>query len=142
MSDGRTLRFSQAAQANIDETGAFPLDDLAQLRSGAQTAASLLEFCLDGADEDRAEGWREYVAALADYLSSEAVPGSAQIREWSREAGGAQVAWESGEGDGRLVGWRGANGTRAIETNGDPLWSESDEDFDSVWERRSLEAQP
>lgn len=55
---------------NIDETGASPLDDLAQLRSGAQTAASLLEHCLDGADEDRVEGWREYVAALVEAVPS------------------------------------------------------------------------
>ena len=67
MSDGRTLRFSRTAQANIDETGAFPLDDLAQLRSGAQTGASLLAYCLDGADEDRADGWIEYVTTLVEF---------------------------------------------------------------------------
>jgi hypothetical protein len=65
------ITLSPAAQLNVEETGCDPLDDLAALRDGRHTAASLLALCLDGADEDRVTGWREYVDALA--LRAEAV---------------------------------------------------------------------
>ena len=59
-----TIKFSDAAQANIDETGCDPMVDIAALRSGEHTPESLLAQCLDGAEEDRAQGWREYVDAI------------------------------------------------------------------------------
>jgi hypothetical protein len=59
------IQFSQAAQENIDETGSDVEADLAALRSGENTPESLLAHCLNQADEDREQGWREYVAALA-----------------------------------------------------------------------------
>ena len=58
------IQFTKAAQENIDETGCDVEADLAALRSGAHTRESLLAHCLDGADPDREEGWREYVEAL------------------------------------------------------------------------------
>ena len=62
--------FSQAALENIEETGVDPLADAAGLRSGAHTSESLLAKCLLGADDDRAEGWRDYVSALAAEVQS------------------------------------------------------------------------
>lgn len=53
-----------AAQANVDETGCDPLDDLEGLASGHISPAGLLEHCLRGAEADRVAGWHEYVAAL------------------------------------------------------------------------------
>ncbi len=58
------IKLSQAAQANVDETGADPLADVAALRSGEHTSESLLAHCLNGADSDRRRGWREYVASV------------------------------------------------------------------------------
>lgn len=64
------VRLSHAAALNVAETGIDPEGDLAALRSGEHTAETLLAYCLDGADEDREHGWREYVAALvAEVLS-------------------------------------------------------------------------
>lgn len=60
--DGVTM--SRAAATNVEETGVDVAADLAALRSGEHTAESLLAHCLDGADEDRVEGWRDYVSAL------------------------------------------------------------------------------
>ena len=59
-----TIRLTPAAQALVDETGCDPQDDIDALRAGTHTEESLLAYCLDGADEDREEGWREYVAAV------------------------------------------------------------------------------
>jgi hypothetical protein len=38
------------------------------MRHGSITAESLLAHCLDGADADRADGWRDYVAAVVEAL--------------------------------------------------------------------------
>lgn len=59
-----TPSLTPAALANLAETGTDYRRDLAALRSGATTEEALLEHCLDGADDDRVEGWREYVSAL------------------------------------------------------------------------------
>lgn len=59
-----TPKFTPAALACIAETGADHAADLAALRAGRTTPAALLAHCLDGADDDRAEGWRDYVSAL------------------------------------------------------------------------------
>jgi len=58
------IKLSEAAQANVDETGIDPADDIAALRSGAQTRETLLAHCLDGAAPNRVRGWREYVDAV------------------------------------------------------------------------------
>lgn len=60
--DGVT--FTRAAAENIRETGCDVAADLAALRRGQQTPEGLLAHCLDGADEDRVQGWRDYVDAL------------------------------------------------------------------------------
>lgn len=58
------MKFSTAAQQNIDETGCDPQDDLYRVRVGEQTREGLLSLCLDGAEEDRVQGWRDYVATI------------------------------------------------------------------------------
>jgi len=58
-------RFTAAAQANIEETGADVAADIAALVAGTQTSEDLLAHCLDGADTDREQGWRDYVEAVA-----------------------------------------------------------------------------
>lgn len=58
------IQLTTAAQENIDETGCDPAADLAALRTGEHTRESLLAHCLDGADDNRVQGWEEYVDAL------------------------------------------------------------------------------
>lgn len=58
------ITFTTEAQENIAETGADWESDLRALKSGEHTEESLLELCLNGADEDRVQGWREYVETL------------------------------------------------------------------------------
>lgn len=62
------VQLTAAAQANVDETSVTPLDDVYDLRmkhSTHEARQKLLALCLDGADEDRVEGWHEYVAEIA-----------------------------------------------------------------------------
>ena len=56
---------TRAAALNVAETGIDVSDDVARLRRGATDAEALLAECLDGADDDRVEGWRDYVLAVA-----------------------------------------------------------------------------
>ncbi len=49
----------------MEETSTDVAADVARLRSGEITRDALLAECLDGADEDRVEGWREYVEAVS-----------------------------------------------------------------------------
>jgi hypothetical protein len=60
-------KFTHAALENLDETGADWQADLARLNAGEITFEGLLEYCLKGADENREEGWRDYVTELADH---------------------------------------------------------------------------
>lgn len=59
-----TLSFSRAACESIEETGIDPADDVDRLLDGKCTPAELLAECLKGAEDDRVQGWREYVSAL------------------------------------------------------------------------------
>ena len=76
MGGGRTLRFSRAAQTCIDETGTDPIDDVVaiveQIRiSGSGGArANLLAYCLDGAADDRRDGWIEYVNEIMAHATA------------------------------------------------------------------------
>lgn len=60
------IDFTPAARANIAETGIDPADDVVALRAGWHTRKSLLMHCLAGADDDRLQGWIEYVNAVCD----------------------------------------------------------------------------
>lgn len=68
------IKFTSAAIQNIEETSADVAADVAALRSGAHTRESLLAHCLDGADDDRAQGWHEYVDAVVAAAAAPAVP--------------------------------------------------------------------
>jgi hypothetical protein len=59
------LKLSPAAAAAVEETGVDPADDVARVCSGKITEDDLLAECLDGADDDRIQGWRDYVTAVA-----------------------------------------------------------------------------
>jgi len=61
----RPWRFTELAQANIDEVGIDPDLDLTQLVAGDFTNEQLLTSCLRGADSDRVEGWFDYVQEVA-----------------------------------------------------------------------------
>jgi hypothetical protein len=63
--------FSNAAQANIEETGCDVEADAEALRAGSMSPAELLNHCLDGADEDRRAGWLDYVNDLARAVYAE-----------------------------------------------------------------------
>lgn len=55
------FEFSFAALQNIKETDADYQEDCRKIQGGRLTRESLLLACLDGADADRTEGWRDYV---------------------------------------------------------------------------------
>jgi predicted HicB family RNase H-like nuclease len=60
------IRFSLAAAECIREAGISQHEiasDAVSIRDG-RTRESLLEHCLDGAGDDRHEGWRDYVSAV------------------------------------------------------------------------------
>jgi hypothetical protein len=60
---------TRAALANMEEVGADGGDDLAAYRSGALSATALLDRCMDGADRDRWQGWRDYVDGVVAMAS-------------------------------------------------------------------------
>lgn len=77
--------FTDAAISNLTETGTDWAADWRALKSGETTPEALLEHCLDGADDDRADGWREYVSALEALLDVS----TADIRRLRDSAGSA-----------------------------------------------------
>lgn len=62
-----TIRFTKAAQECIDETGIDFMLDVQRLREGSVTVSALQAECLDGADDDRHQGWSDYVNAVFAY---------------------------------------------------------------------------
>ena len=64
------VRMSREAALCVEEVGGDPAADVLAIRheiarSGTETAeANLRSHCLDGADEEREEGWRDYVSAI------------------------------------------------------------------------------
>lgn len=63
------MLMSVAARENMTEAGLTVRDvcaDVDAIRSGAHTRESLLAFCMSGADEDRAQGWADYVGYIVD----------------------------------------------------------------------------
>lgn len=61
----RYFNFTSDALLNIEETDADVLGDLAKVRDGSLSLENLLLACLDGADDDRVQGWRDYVVEIA-----------------------------------------------------------------------------
>jgi hypothetical protein len=86
--------------------------------------------------------WDDFCAdpsAWPDRWWARSIAGDA-IQKWA-EGSTLDLDWETGEGDARLRGWVRSDGARAIETNGDPIWSEDeslDLPFEAYWEARSL----
>lgn len=72
------VALSPDAARNVEENGVDVAADLAALREGSVTAATLLDLRLDAAGRLRAQGrtdysgWRDYVKALVDKLAEEA----------------------------------------------------------------------
>lgn len=65
------VSFTCAAASNIEETGCDVEGDLYELRTGKTTRERLLAACLDGADTDHVQGWRDYVAAIVAFARIE-----------------------------------------------------------------------
>lgn len=63
--------FSAAAIRNIEETGIDPLEDVRRVREMLVSRDALLEECLQGADDDRIDGWQDYVSAICGLASLE-----------------------------------------------------------------------
>lgn len=63
--------FSRAAQENIQETGCDVEQDAEAIRAGSMTPEQLLNHCLDGADDDRRQGWLDYVNELCRAVYAE-----------------------------------------------------------------------
>jgi hypothetical protein len=63
------FEFSHEALQNIDECDVNPFDDLAKIRDGRLNREALLIACLDGADDDRVQGWRDYVGEICRVAS-------------------------------------------------------------------------
>lgn len=61
---GRMVTMTDAALRNIEEAG-LTVDtideDITAIRTWSVTPADLLHRCLDGADDDRVQGWEDYV---------------------------------------------------------------------------------
>lgn len=68
MSDTVTVQgvtMSSAAAECVTETGVDPAADVRRVwQQGEVEAEALLAECLDGADDDREQGWRDYVDAV------------------------------------------------------------------------------
>ena len=64
------IELSKAAIENVEECGVEVWDDLDQIRAGRWTRETLLEHCLNGADEDRVAGWHDYVDALFEIVEA------------------------------------------------------------------------
>jgi hypothetical protein len=65
--------FTDAANENIRECGLTGEDferDVSKVRSGRLSREDLLLACLEGADDDRAQGWRDYVSAVVEAATS------------------------------------------------------------------------
>lgn len=77
--------------------------------------------------EIREESWQ----SLCHDEPAAPATGSSGITAW---AGGMAIEdeWTTGSGDARLTGWVRADGARAIETNGDPVF-DGDDGFVDAW---------
>ena len=68
------IEFTHAAAANIEEVGIDADEiqrDVRSISNGDSSEYALLGRCLAGADPDRVEGWRHYVAAIVAAAAAE-----------------------------------------------------------------------
>lgn len=54
----------QAVAATKAAQAAEVAQDVSALRRGEKTPAQLLAYCLDGAEPEYVQGWRDYVSAI------------------------------------------------------------------------------
>lgn len=66
------FKFSDAALEAIEEMDADFEADAAQIADGRLTREALLVHCLNGAEPDREQGWRDYVDAIVAASQSRA----------------------------------------------------------------------
>lgn len=62
MLDG--VRMTPSAARCAEAAGVYVAEDLYSLRAETVTPEDLLDFCLEGADDEDHQAWRDYVAAL------------------------------------------------------------------------------
>jgi len=100
-----TLVLGAEAARNVAETGTDPARDIVRIADGLHPA--LLEAeCLDGADGDRVEGWREYVydvAEAAKDLCEARLEARVAAAVWRFEAAPGAGARAAGKGDPHAV---------------------------------------
>jgi len=118
------IKLSTAAQQNVDETGISPNEDVRRLRVEELTPEDLLEECLRGADEDRVQGWTEYVDAV---VAAASAPASQTTRIILDNGGGITLqlgAWaHSYDGGTKDIARRAATDIRAwLETGSTKGW--------------------
>ena len=73
------IAFTPAAASNIEETGIDADEihrDVRSICNGDSSEYALLGRCLDGADPDRVEGWRDYVSAIVAAAAAESESGT------------------------------------------------------------------
>jgi len=61
-------KFTNEALLNIEETCTNYELDLMRIGQLGWTPEEILADCLDGADEDRVQGWHDYVDAIVESL--------------------------------------------------------------------------
>lgn len=104
------IEMSVDAAENAYECAVDVRADLRDLMLGRRTAADLLTECLEGADADREQGWREYVEALVEHMERGAEGcARAHLRAigWRPEHGRTDAALGIGE-----EAWGGAGSGR------------------------------
>jgi hypothetical protein len=104
------ILLTHLALENVAETGIDPADDVCRVATAGLSRADLLAECLDGADDDRVAGWREYVDAVVDaahaQLAAEVARKHLQAIGWTLADGthdsalGLGDSWGSGESTG------------------------------------------
>lgn len=87
-----SIKFSTLAALNIEEGSVDIAADVARVRAGLVTAEELLSQCVNGADDDRVQGWREYVSAVV--AAAGPVATDEPIAALRNATGAAQRAWK------------------------------------------------
>ncbi len=62
------VTMTRAAARNVEECGFDPAIDVEAARAGHETYDSLLDLCLRGAEQDRHQGWVDYVDAIFEHI--------------------------------------------------------------------------
>jgi hypothetical protein len=67
------IEMSEAAARNCEEAGCDPVADREEIVRCGTTRVEFEQFCLNGADGDRVNGWHDYVDAVFADLPTVAV---------------------------------------------------------------------